>query len=110
MTDIRFYLDENVDHDIARGLRTRSIEVLTTAEAGTRGFSDEEHLAFALQEKLVIITSDEDFLILHSQNIEHAGIVYFKQQSRTLKHVLRGLFLIYTELTQEDMLNWVEFL
>ena len=110
MTKICFYLDENIDHDVARGLRTRSIDVLTTPEAGSMGFSDEEHLRFALEAKRVIVTSDEDFLILHSQGIEHAGIVYFKQQSHTIKQVLRRLFIIHTELTQKDMMNHVEFL
>ena len=78
--------------------------------SGTRGLGDEEHLAFALQERRVIITSDDDFLVLHSQNVEHAGIAYFKQQTRTLKQVLRGLFIIHRELTQDDMMNWIEYL
>ncbi len=110
MTKISFYLDENIDHDVARGLRTRAIDVLTTSEAGNRGFTDREHLSFALEAKRVIVTSDEDFLILHSQGVEHAGIVYFKQQSRTIKQILRGLFIVHTELNTEDMTNRVEYL
>ena len=51
---IRFHLDEHVDHDIATGLRTRGIDVTTTADAGLLRAGDEEHMAFALPEKRVI--------------------------------------------------------
>jgi predicted nuclease of predicted toxin-antitoxin system len=110
MSEIRFYLDENVDHDVARGLRTRNIDVMTTAEVGTIGQSDTEHLAHAFVQRRVIITSDEDFLKLSSQGLEHAGIVYFKQQTRTLKEILRALFVLHAEFVQDDMMNHIEFL
>jgi predicted nuclease of predicted toxin-antitoxin system len=107
---IQFYLDENVDGDVARGLHTRSIDALTTAEAGNRGMSDEEHLAYALRENRVIITQDSDFLVLHHRQIEHAGIVYYKPQTRSVKQLLRSLLLIYELFSPDDMRNHVEFL
>src|SRR5664279_5449150 len=94
-TEIRFYLDENVSYQIARGLRTRGIDVLTTAEAGHIGWKDEEHLTFAFAEQRVIITQDRDYLRLDAQGKPHAGIAYYKPQTRTLKQILRGLILIY---------------
>ena len=72
---IRFYLDENVHHHVADGLRHRGIEVLTTPEAGHMSWDDDKHVAYALGEGYVIITQDSDFLRLHSQNVPHAGIV-----------------------------------
>jgi predicted nuclease of predicted toxin-antitoxin system len=107
-TEIRFYLDENVDNQIAKGLRTRQIDVLTTAEAEHRGWKDEEHLAFALKEGRVIFTQDSDFLKLHAQGKQHAGIIYCKPQTRTHKQILRGLILIYEILQPEDMANHIE--
>jgi predicted nuclease of predicted toxin-antitoxin system len=74
---IRFYLDENVNTSVAKGLRTRGIDVLTTPEAGNMGLRDEEHVAFALAENRVIVTQDRDFLVLSSQGVKHAGIVYY---------------------------------
>ncbi len=44
---IRFYLDQNVAHAIAEGLRRRSVDTLTAQEAGKCGASDEEQIAFA---------------------------------------------------------------
>ncbi|HVU10396.1 MAG TPA: DUF5615 family PIN-like protein [Phototrophicaceae bacterium] len=83
MTSIRFYLDENVENQIAKGLRTRQIDVLTTAEADHIGWKDEQHLAFARAEKRVIVTQDSDFLKLHARGESHAGILYYKPQTRT---------------------------
>lgn len=106
---IRFYLDENVDNRIAQGLRTREIDVLTTAEAGNRGLKDAEHLDYARAENRVIITQDTDFLVFHANGVEHAGIVYYKPQTRSIKQVIRTALLIYEILTPDDMRNHVEF-
>jgi uncharacterized protein with PIN domain len=110
VSDIRFYLDENVTNEIAEGLRTLGIDVLTTAEAGNIEASDTEQLAFALSEKRAVVTKDEDFLVLASQGVEHAGIAYYKQQTRTIKEVLLGLKLLYDKSSQEEMTNLVRFL
>jgi predicted nuclease of predicted toxin-antitoxin system len=109
-SSIRFYLDENVANEIAQGLRTRSIDVITTAEAGHIGFKDEQQLSFALAEQRVFVTQDEDFLVLHSQGVAHAGIAYYKQKTRSTKQVIRGLVLIYDVLSPDEMVNHVEFL
>jgi predicted nuclease of predicted toxin-antitoxin system len=95
---------------IAKGLHLRNIDVLTTAEAKNRGIKDDQHLAFALAQNRVLVTRDEDFLILSGQGIPHAGIVYYKSQTRTVKEVLRGLWELYEKLTAEEMLNMIRFL
>jgi uncharacterized protein with PIN domain len=110
MSDIRFYMDENMDNDIAKALRGRGIDVLTTAEANRIGSTDTDQVTFARNENRVLVTQDEDFLILDSQQINHAGIAYYKQRTRTIKEVVRGLILIYEVLTPEEMVNHVEFL
>ncbi len=108
--EIRFYLDENVENQIAKGLRTLQIDALTTAEANHIGWKDEEHLAFALAEQRVIVTQDSDFLKLHAHGHPHAGIAYYKPQTRTPKQILRGLLLIYEILQPRDMKNHIEYL
>lgn len=110
ITEIRFYLDENIDNDVAKALRGRGIDVLTTAEAGNAGLKDQAQLAFAHSENRVIVTQDEDFLILDSEQVPHAGIAYYKHRNRSIKEVIRGLLLIYEVLSANDMMNHVEFL
>ena len=109
-TRIRFYLDENMAKEVADGLRTRNIDVITTPEIGHMGFKDEEHLQYAFAEGRVFVTQDEDFLILHSKQIPHAGIAYYKPRTVSNKDVIRGLVLIYDVLDAEDMINHVEYL
>ncbi len=109
-TDIRFFLDENVANAVAVALRQRDIDVVTTAETGYRGRNDLDIIAFALQESRVIVSQDDDFLVLASRGVSHAGIVYYKSQTRTLKQIIQGLLLIHGVLTPEDMHNHIEFL
>ncbi len=76
---IKFYLDEHVSKAVAKGLKRRGVDVLTVAEAGLLGATDEEHLERAKSEKRVIFTQDDDFLRLHATGSEHSGIVYAHQ-------------------------------
>jgi len=107
---IRFHLDEHVDHEIATGLRTRGIDVTTATDAGLLRADDEDHIHFALREKRVIFTNDRDFLRLHSQGIEHAGIAYCAGGSRALKEIIRYLALMHDCLAEEEMEGQVEYL
>ena len=106
---IKFYTDENVPNIIAKGLRLRGVDVLTTPEAGMRGVSDVEHLNYALREGRVIFTQDADFLRLHAKGVHHGGIVYAHQRT-PIGDIMRGLILIYQLLDATDMENHVEFL
>lgn len=47
---VSFYTDEHVAKTVIRGLRGRGVDVMTVAEAGLMGASDEEHLARALKD------------------------------------------------------------
>jgi predicted nuclease of predicted toxin-antitoxin system len=107
---IRFHLDEHVDHEIALALRTRGIDVTTTADAGLLQAPDEDHIAFALGQHRVIFTNDQDYLRLHSQGVVHAGIVFCARGSRSAKDIIRHLCLIHDCLTEEEMSGGVEYL
>jgi len=56
------------------------------------------------------VTQDEDFLILHSKQVPHAGIAYYKPRTLSNKEVIRGLAFIYDVLDRDDMMNHIEFL
>lgn len=108
--EIRFHLDEHIDHDIARGLRHRGIDVTTTTDAGLLQSRDIDHLTFALREGRVIFTNDPDFLRHHQRGVEHAGIVYCARGSYSASHVIRHLTLMHDCRTAEEMQSHVEFL
>jgi predicted nuclease of predicted toxin-antitoxin system len=106
---LKLYADEHISRVVVRGLRQRGIDVLTVTEAGMRGASDVDHLAFALREGRVIFTQDDDFLRLHAAGSEHAGIVYARQGT-PIGDIIRGLLLIHDVLSPDDMQGHLEFL
>ena len=109
MSSVRYYTDENVSRAVINGLRQRNVDVLSVPEAGMLSASDEEHLAFALEQARVIFTHDDDFLKLAASGEKHAGIVY-GSQPMLIGDIIRGLMLIYNVLEPMDMQNHVEFL
>lgn len=106
---IKFQTDEHIPSAVITGLQRRNIDVLSTPQAGLLGGSDTDQLAFARQQQRVIVTQDDDFLTLHAQGIEHAGIV-FVQPGKSIGYMVRGLHFIYQMMTAEAMSNHVEFL
>jgi len=95
---------------IADGLRRRHIDLTTAVDTGLLGASDESHLAFANHEQRIIVTSDSDFLRLHSEGRQHPGIVYCHQQSRSVGEIIRRLAFIWEVLEADEMHNRIEFL
>ena len=107
---IKFHLDENVSNAVAEGLRRRGIDVSTTPEAGLMGVSDEAQVAFALAQQRIIFTHDDDLLRLHQTKINHLGIVYCHQGSRSIGELIKALSLIWEWVDPEDMVGQVEFI
>jgi len=108
VSTIRFYFDEHIANAIADGLRRRGVDVLTLAEAGRLGASDEDHLSYALTQQRVLVTHDADFLRLAARGLPHAGIVY-SPQGRTVGDMIRTLALIAQVLTAEEMHGRIEY-
>ena len=72
----RFYADENFDYPTVMELRILGHDVLTVQEAGNRGNTDDQVLAFATLDGRVVLTHDRrDFAHLHQHDSNHAGIV-----------------------------------
>ncbi len=85
---IRFHLDENCHRGIAEALRRHGIDVSTTPEANLLGAPDEEQLRFAVGTGRTLFTLDKDFLKLAGQNTEHYGVIYCRQQTRSLGDII----------------------
>jgi predicted nuclease of predicted toxin-antitoxin system len=107
---IRFHLDEQVDHDVARALRRYGIDVTTTVETGLRTQSDAAQLAFVRREGRVLVTHDADFLRFASRSSDHSGIAYCHKTARSIGDIIRSLILVYEVLTSEEMAGRVEYL
>jgi hypothetical protein len=52
MSEVRLYVDEDAgENAVVQGLRARGIDVLTTVEANHCGATDQDQLAFAIQQR-----------------------------------------------------------
>ena len=107
---IRFHLDENVNDSVARGLRMRGIDVTTSTETDLLASSDDVQLVFAVAQQRVVVTHDDDFLILHAAGVKHAEICYCHPEKYSIGQLLRALLLVYDCLAGEDMVGHVEYL
>ena len=107
---LRFHLDENVDRAIALGLRNRGIDVTTTEEAGLKGMTDEEQLAFSNRDGRVLVSHDDDLLVLHAQGALHAGIAFSTLRTRTIGQMILRLTALSRHFNPPDMRGRIEFL
>jgi hypothetical protein len=107
---IRFHLDEHCDPMIAAGLRLHGVEVTTTPEAGLLHAEDEAHIAYCVATGRVVFTQDRDFLRHHAAGMEHRGIAFCSQQSRSIGQIIAGLLLVWEVYEPQEMVNRVEFL
>ena len=81
MARFRFYSDENFALDMVEMLKALGHRVTTSYEAGqaNQRIRDDEFLNYATHNSLVVITFNrDDFIELHNNGIQHAGIVICK--------------------------------
>ena len=76
------YANENFPRRVVEHLRRMGHDILTTQEAGNagQGVPDERVLAFATQNGRAVLTLNRrDFIRLHRQTPEHAGVIVCTQ-------------------------------
>ena len=107
---IRFHLDEHFAILVAKALRQYGFDVTSPNEVGLLSAEDPVHLAFALSEGRIVVTHDDDYLRLHDQGIEHAGIVFCHADKYTPSQLQFMLRLLGECFTEEEMHGRVEYL
>jgi predicted nuclease of predicted toxin-antitoxin system len=107
---IRYHLDENVNLAIAQGLRLAGIDVTTSSEVGLLGKSDEEHLMFANAQKRILLSHDDDLLVLAHRGYAHYGIAYCRKDDRSTGYIIRMLILLYEVALSDEMKGKIEYL
>jgi predicted nuclease of predicted toxin-antitoxin system len=107
---LKFHLDEHVPNAVAFGLRKLNIDVTTTADAGMIGSSDEMQLAHCATEQRILFTEDADFLLLATERNDFPGIIYCRQNSRSIGEIIQFLAIAWEIYSAIDMVGRVEFL
>jgi hypothetical protein len=109
--DVRFLLDEHIDFAIASALRLRGHDVKTLADVGLLGADDfQDILPLAATEQRILITRDSDFLALHGNGVQHAGIVYWPGRKRNVKQAIHYVLQLARAETIEIMSGEVRYI
>jgi len=111
---LKLYLDEDVDPLLARVLRDRNVDCLSTQEAGNRGCTDQDQLSFANAQGRAILTFNvKDFVKLASEYAasgrHHTGIIV--SNNIAFRELLRrSLFLVKKHPSEDltDKLLWLQ--
>lgn len=116
MSAVRFYFDaDSMERRLLAALRARGIDAITALDARMTGATDEEQLAFALQEGRALVSFNvADFCRIHAEAISrgdsHAGIVVVPQQRYSVGERVRRLLKLAATRTSEEMRDRLEFL
>jgi predicted nuclease of predicted toxin-antitoxin system len=105
----RLYTNENFPLQCAKFLRKFGHDVLTIQESGNAGISmpDDEVLAFARDEKRILITMNrKHFIYLHQQSDQHTGIIVcnynpdYEELAKRIQEVLESKKNFYSQLVR----------
>lgn len=103
-----------MDHDVVRGLRRNDIDLVTVAEVGRRGLSDEEQLIFAVSQGRVLFSCNRgDFARIHARWMRtgrsHRGVILGIQDT-SVGVQIRALTGLAETLDSEAMHDRLEYL
>jgi len=110
---IELYLDEDVSALIAERLRVRGFSVQTTHEVGRTSSSDEEQLAYAVNQRLTLLTHNrDDFARLGQEYFagrrQHYGIIIAVR--RPPREMVTRLMAILNETTADEIEDQVVYI
>jgi predicted nuclease of predicted toxin-antitoxin system len=105
---IRYHLDEHMDPDIAVALRKAGIDVTTSEDQGLLSRPDEQQWEVVRAQGRVLITDDQDFLVMASSTLDHPGVVYCRRTKHTMGDMIRFLVLCHGVYDPSEMRGRVE--
>jgi predicted nuclease of predicted toxin-antitoxin system len=109
---IDLYLDEDVSVLLADLIRARGFEVITTVEAGLRGTTDAEQLAYAVTHQKTLLTHNRvDFESLAAQYAAneqaHFGIIIAARRSPY--DLAQRILTLLNHVTADEMVNQLRY-
>ena len=110
---INLYLDEDVDHLVAKLVRPNGFNVIITSEIGRRGESDSLQLEYAVENNLTILTHNRvDFERLAQEYFfdgkTHYGIIISVQ--RPPHEIAEKLLNILNDFTMDETMNQIIYI
>lgn len=101
---VGFYFDEHMPRSAAKGLINQNIEVIMAVDVDmVRKDDDNQHLPYAAEHNLVMVTFDREFAGRTMQRIDHAGLICISEKLRTdIGGIIRLLAKFNDDQTQES--------
>jgi predicted nuclease of predicted toxin-antitoxin system len=104
MERISFYFDEMMPRIPADELTRRGYTVVMAADAGMSEKDDlAEHLPFATQQNLVLVTFDRKFAGLAAQAANHSGVICLSGSQDNFGYMINTLIEIAEQYTPETI-------
>ncbi|MFQ5855493.1 MAG: DUF5615 family PIN-like protein [Anaerolineae bacterium] len=113
---IGIYTDEHITVLLAPALRRRGYVAQSCVEANALGWDDEEHLVYAAERGMALMTSDaSDFIPMarrwYANEREHVGIIITPEFSRRqVGTLLRWTLRLLDSVTADELHNVVIYL
>ena len=111
---LKVYADEHVIAPLVEALRKRGMDVVTVQERGREGADDAALLAEAFHEQRIMLTNDQDFLVLAAQHAARgnafAPIFFWPQQQRQIGELIRRIIRAASQQEYAKVCSQVFFL
>ena len=107
------YFDEDVDALIATVLKSRGFSATTTLEAEQTGNSDEEQLAFAIEQRMAVLTHNRKHFeelarLYYIAGRKHYGVIIAVR--RLPNDIASRLLVLLNNLSAEEFENRVVYI
>lgn len=104
MATIRFYFDEHMPRAVAQGLLQQDIEVVFAVDVDMTGRDDDtEHLRYATEHDLVLVTRDHPFAGRSSKRSDHAGLICWTGRGDDIGGMIQGLTRFANQYAVDDV-------
>lgn len=104
----RFYFDQHMARSIARGLRRREIDVLTTQDEGTEESDDDNLFSRAVELNRIMVTEDSDYMGIANRWLaegrQFPGLVKVTDPG-DIGRIIEDLQIIAVCYSAEEMVN-----
>ena len=110
---IELYLDEDVDVLVAVLLRAHGFGAVTAQDAGQKGKTDDEQLAYAISQQRALLTHNRDHFAALTQDYfatgrKHYGIIIAVRRSP--QEIVTRLMTILNQTTADEMEDQVIYI
>jgi hypothetical protein len=107
-----FYFDEHLPRSVAKGLIERGCKVVMAIDVEMVGKDDDtEHLRYATEHNLVMVTFDRPFTGRTVERTDHAGLICMSESIRNnIGGMIRLLLPFSQQKTSEDVAGQVFWL